>query len=247
MSFRIGVAGIAVASIFLLAAGAVQAEEEEDGPWNGNVNLGLTNTTGTVDSLAFSAGADAERKWEKDSIAIALRAAFGRAGGETNIDQQSGELQWRRTIHERFFWHSKFRAERDDIQQIDTRLQVNTGPGYRIWEASDDQYLDLEAGAGYRREFFSGGADDRDAADARAGFEHRNVLFDKVDLKHVGEFLLPINETDAWLARTEISFGLPIAAGWGFRTAFELSYLNKPAAGNEELNTKLTTGIQYDF
>jgi len=242
-----GVAAVLVAVIATGTAWAEDTEAEEKKAWSGNVTLGLTNTTGNQDALALAAGADGERKWEHDRVGLKLRANFGRTEGENQIDNQSLALRWNHDITHRFFVVSNAEVARDEIQQIEVRFLANVGPGYRVWEGEDDdRFFDVEAGAGYRRENFED-APDRDSADLRAAYEYRNELFESVDVTHTAEFLLPANETSDWLARTELVFALPIVYSWSFRTSFQLQYLNEPAPGNEELNTILTTGLQYDF
>lgn len=240
----------ALLAVGLLLSGGValaQDEPEEARSWSGAVNLGLTNTTGNSDALALASGADAKREWEKDTLGFKLRANFGRTDGSNDIDNQSLASSWHHSFTHRFFSVTNAEVARDKIQQIEVRFLANVGPGYRVWEGDgEDRYFDLETGAGYRREQFEN-APDRDSADLRAAYQYHDQYFESVDVEHTAEFLLPANETSEWLARTEVVFSLPIVFDWSFRTSFALQYLAEPAPGNEELNTLLTTGLQYKF
>ena len=129
--------GALAASLVLAAAQGAAADEEG---WSGEIAASLTAQTGTTDTVSGSVDAKGERTWEKDVASVRFSALYGttRRRGEATNDEVTQNAQallgdWKRTIHERFFWDSKSELSRDNIQDREVRAAVNTGPGYRFW------------------------------------------------------------------------------------------------------------------
>ncbi len=262
----------AVLSLILLSLPAYAEEGEGDKKkWTGSVNLGIALTTGTTDSYSGNAQASAERAWESDTLTFGLDAIYGRADGDYNANNQTATTKWRHNFTEQFYSHAGLELGRDSIQLIQWHLVTTAGPGWRAWQAGEKRYLDLEAGVGYWHEEFRTFIDedndpldpatglrnpdwepnstepDRDEAIVTASFEHANLIGDALEFKLGWEFLLPVTDTNAFVTRSELVGSVPLLAGWFFRTSFAIEYQNAPAEEAEEVNTTLTSGLEYRF
>ena len=265
------VLGLAVA-ICLVAAPAVA---EDDEGWSGEVSASLTAQTGTTDSVSGSVDAKAERSWEKDVASIRFSALYGTtrnrgtpadAPTKDEVTQNSQGLfgDWKRTIHERFFWDTKSELSRDNIQDRELRGAVNTGPGYRVWQNDErpkKKHFDLSAGLGYRYELYDGNTnvfnadstpnntgDEDHFVDVVASFEYKNLLIeDKLEFTHVGTAKMPANAPDQFILSTEVILGVPITEAWSFRASFFAEYINSQPDFINNTTTRTTFGLGYKF
>jgi hypothetical protein len=249
--------------LVLLTSGSGAEEAEKKTGWTGDVNLSLSNQTGTNDVLLAEGEINLARDWEKDKLAAQFVGAYGetrdrekdpatKSKTKTNQNRQRLQLTHRRDLMERFFWKSATEGARDSVNDINFIYRIGSGPGYRFWQAEEsaDEFLDLFLTPGYRFVTFRDSTDEdtQNLADIVAGFEYKNSVFEgRLDIGHTGEFFFPVNDTQAWIARTGIVFGVPITAAWSMRTSFNVLYQNTTPARVNKLTTQLSAGISYKF
>jgi hypothetical protein len=249
---------------------AQDAEKEKDAVWSGEAILSIAAQSGTIDTFAGAIDAKAERNWNKiDLVAVRFTGVYGTSrerndGSRTSTDtiQNAQELsaRWKHTIHKRFFWLTPTAVARDSVQELEVRYTIATGPGYRVWMPEDNpkkRHFDLSAGPGYRYENWDGNTgstpDDNGSTDHYGdmvvGFEYKNLFFDqKVEYSHTGSARMPVNDTNAFILRSELIFDVPLTAGWTFRTGFVVEFVNDP--GTDEITnttTRTTVGFGYKF
>jgi putative salt-induced outer membrane protein YdiY len=250
------------AATVLLATAPVYAEE--DG-WTGGVGASLTAQTGTTDSFVGSIDASGERSWAKDEVGLRFNATFGQTrkigdDGGDKVTQNSQALlgNWKRTIHDRFFWGSNSELSRDSVQNREVRVALSTGPGFRLWtgEAESKQYFDVSGGLGYRYELYNvtSGRPDRDNydpdnfADIVGNFEYKNMLLeDSIEFTHIGSVKMPANDVEAFLISTEVIFGVPLTATWSLRASFLAEYQNTVPDKTNQMTTRTNLGLSYKF
>ena len=267
----IGAAAIACCLV-LLSADAGRAEEDAEG-WTGELATSFNAQTGTVDTLAGEIDAKTERDWEKDVVTLRLNAAYGQSrdrGDDPSEDVTTQNSQgifadYRHLFSDRFLWQANTETSRDPTQDREVRFRLATGPGYRFWEGGKPkkQFFETGVGLGYRYELFDGntgpnretfvfdGQDngfDSQFADAIASFEYRNLLFDgAMEFTHTGSISMPVNDTNAYLGRTEVIIGIPLTPAWSFRTAFLFEYNNNAPDDQNKALTRTTVGLGYKF
>ena len=235
--------------------------------WAGGVTASVTAQTGTVDTFAGAIDAVGEQTFDKDWVRGRFTGVYG-TSRQRNQDKNDTLIQdaqglfgdWKRTLHERLFWQSGTELSRNSIQDREVRAAVATGPGYRFWEGADPklEHFDANVGIGYRYELYDidtvPGAPDRGQldsdhfADAAAGFEYKNGLFDdKIEFTHTGSARMPMNDPSAYVLITEVIFGIPLTPAWSFRTAYYVEYNHVQPDEVNNLTTRATVGLGYTF
>ncbi len=252
----------------VLITGVSSAEDEKKQErWSGELALAINAQSGSTDTFAGSLDATTERTWnEKDLLRFRFNGVYGTTrsrgnsqGTQTIQNSQALFGNWKHRIHNRFFWATGTEASRDNTQDLEVRLALATGPGYRLWQGEDGpkEYFDISAGPGYRYEIYDGNTggtpgengDTSHFADLVAAAEYKNLLFgDKIEYSHTLSARMPANETSAYILRTELILGVPLTAGWSFRTSFMAEYVASP--GSDEVNnttTRTAVGLGYKF
>jgi hypothetical protein len=249
---------------------AQDAEKEKDAVWSGEAILSIAAQSGTIDTFAGAIDTKAERTWNKiDLVAVRFTGVYGtsrerndgsRTSTETIQNAQTLSARWKHTIHERLFWLTPTAVARDSVQELEVRYTIATGPGYRLWMPEDKpakRHFDLSAGPGYRYESWDGNTGSTPAdngstdhfGDMVVGFEYKNLFFDeKVEYSHTGSARMPVNDTNAFILRSELIFDVPLTAGWTFRTGFLVEFVNDPGADEiTNTTTRTTVGFGYKF
>lgn len=266
-------AGLALA-VALLASTPSAAHDEPAAPvnegWAGGISASITAQTGQVDTFAGSIDAVGEQTFDKDWIRGRFSGVYGTSRDRGEEDPNDKVIQdaqglfgdWKRTIHERFFWQSGSEISRNSVQDREVRAALLTGPGYRFWQGADAplEHFDTNIGFGYRYELYDpdniagvdplgeGKIDHDHFADLGLGFEYKNGLFqDAVQFTHVGTARMPVNDPEAYVLITEVIFGIPLTPAWSFRTSYYVEYNGIQPARVNNLTTRATVGLGYTF
>lgn len=263
------------ALVFVVAIASPSAAHDEpaapvnDG-WIGGISASVTAQTGSINSFAGAIDASAEQTFGQDWLKGRFNGVYGitRQRNQNQNDQLVQDAQglfgdWKRTLHERFFWQTGAEVSRDSIQDRMARAALATGPGYRVWQGDDValHHFDVRTGVGYRFELYDpdnlgndgavgqqGHVDLDHFADLLAGFEYRNQLIeDRIDFTHTGLIRMPANDPSAYVVSTELIFGIPLTPQWSFRTGFFLEYVAIQPDEINNLTTRTTVGLGYTF
>ncbi len=263
---------VAFGGLWLSMLAGVAQGQEADG-WTGGINVGVTAQSGTTDTFSGSIDANADRAWAKDEVSVRFSGVYGTSrtrdkdGTETIQNAQALFGDWKHLFSDRFFWDTGSELSRDNTQDRELRVRVNTGPGYRFWkgdawgeDAANSDHFDISAGVGYRYEIYDGNTNggtgtgvaengDKDHfADLVAGFDYANLMFDgRIEFTHTGSAFVPANDFEAYLLRTEIIFGVPLSEAWSFRTGVLVEYFNDAPDDTNKLTTRTTVGLGYKF
>ena len=265
-----GIAAAATIAAALFAAAPSVAHDEPEAPvnegWKGGISASITAQTGTVDTFAGTIDGVAEQSFDQDWLRGRFNGVYGTsrdrrgAGSKDDVIQDAQGLfgDWKRTIHERFFWQSGTELSRDSVQDRMVRTSLNTGPGYRFWEGANAalEHFDTNVGFGYRYELYelntvAGDNDKYDNdhfADLGLGFEYKNGLFrDAVQFTHTGTARMPVNDPAAYVLITEVIFGIPLTPAWSFRTSYYIEYNGVQPDEVNNLTTRAAVGLGYTF
>lgn len=270
-----GLAGAGLALWLSISVATPSAAHDEPAPvnegWAGGVSASITAQTGQVDTFAGSVDAVGEQTFGKDWLRGRFNGVFGTSrdrsedtGGNDKVMQDAQGLfgDWKRSIHERFFWQSGTELSRNSVQDREVRAAAVTGPGYRFWEGEqvDLEHFDANLGLGYRYEFYNpdndggaglvgeGNVDQDHFADVALGFEYKNGLFgDAVEFSHTGTARMPVNAPEAYVLITEVIFGIPLTPAWSFRTSYYVEYNGVQPDEVNNLTTRATVGLGYTF
>jgi hypothetical protein len=244
--FVAGIGALAVV-VFSPPAGAQDADPPDDPPklWEARIALGGSLRSGDENRYSGNADGMLERKFDVDTLTWTAFGNYGKTGGERDVEDFGTQLDWRHDFTERFFWLSSASADHDAVQDRNLRFQASSGPGYRIWEASEKEFFDIFSGVGYRHERFRGDEPNNDLIDLKAGYEYQDMIGEVLEIVHKSEVFAPVNEIENFLAQSELTLSVPLVGGLHFRNNARYEYVNDPADDKENSNFWLTIGLEY--
>ena len=259
---------IALSTGFSSAGFAEDPSDTSQAAWTGKIALGGSLSAGTTDTLGVNVSIGGERNWGPNLVRLGFDAQYGKTNKKhsasvTDSNRQVLTEYFRRTISDDFYLYNENEQARDRVQNINLRLLSSVGPGYRVWENEDGGVLDIEAGVGYRYEDY-GRSDDPSPgplpggdgiavrAKSRNDVTGRAALFYKrkiglADLGQTAEFLLPFNDTGAWLARAETKLSLPVLESWSFENTLGLEFANAPPVDTDKFELDYVISLVYAF
>lgn len=149
-------------------SGPATEGKKVDGPWVGNLGLGLAFITGNSQTLTLTGQATADRKWDVWSLGLRLNGAYGLTNPTANVAGSTSQTTARRmsgTIRgDRSFggFASLFAlagAELDHVKNIESRTVGEVGTGLTFFNRKEEALerlflrLDLAARAGYETRY----------------------------------------------------------------------------------------------
>lgn len=226
---------------------------EADEGLSGSISGAVDWRTGNVDRLSLSL-APVARYRRGDNLFIALASGeFFRTEG-INFDQRIFEhLRYRRTLTDWVLGEAFVQHEFNDRRRLQLRAVAGAGPRGQLL---DRDRVRLGVGVAYMFEYER--LDDGDPALIDAGDTHAN--------HRISSYLTGSYEADDRLLLVGTVYGQPrmddlgdikalvesqivlkLSTHLSFTTSFSLSYDSEPPDTVESLDTRLQSGITYDF
>jgi hypothetical protein len=135
----------------------VQIQELGSSRWrrfSGSAELGYTFTKAS-DLMQFNFSGDVLYRTEKYSAQLAYSSTFGRSEGETDADRRLMTIAGTRQFSGKWLAYSQVGFEHNLELQLDRRLSLLAGPGYRIVHSNRSQVTAVAA-ASFSRENYMG-------------------------------------------------------------------------------------------
>lgn len=217
----------------------------EGSPWSQSLSFGLNIAKGNTESTQFSGEYNGKRSYTNASLALKANGAFGEENNTKNTDNYSAEAKYRKEIKDHYFWYLNSSYESDNIANLDSRIFVGPGLGYRLYE-SEKTTFDFEAGLGYNREKYDNiPADDSAAYQFSETLEH--ALSSTSKLWHNATITGPTDEGDNYVIKAELGVQSKLSGNLNLKSVLRDTYTNDPVAGNKKNDITLSTFLVYSF
>ena len=214
--------------------------------WTGTIALGLTLTRGNAHTLLANGSAHAVASWDHSNNELILdgNAAYGTAQGEETAESADANVQYNRTLTQRFFAGLKLDAFHDGIADIHYRLTVAPLVGYYAIKTTNT-LLGFEVGPGYINER----QDDETQGYAilRLGERFEYKISKTARVWQTIEYMPQINEFDNYLVNFELGAEANLTKAITLRAVLQDYYNNIPAPNFQRNDIRLVTGLGYKF
>lgn len=144
----------AVPLLALFSAPALMAQEnaaqESTKNWEGELELGVLMTTGNTEETNLKGLLDFTQHLEDWRNNYQLEALYSETEDTATAERYRGSLQADYKLAGSQFWFIRGSYADDRFSGYDFQSSATTGYGNRVWQRSEDSFLDLSAGLGYR-------------------------------------------------------------------------------------------------
>lgn len=218
---------------------------EPPGSWDGNFVLGGNIKNGNTDSVNFSLAFGARREWEHDRFSF--RALYNYEENDKVITARDtfGSMKFDHFFTGNIYSALSMEVLRDEFRDINLRLILGLGLGYRIWN-DDVKTLELEAGIAYSSVDKDIGMDNDQMA-GRIGTNISYKIFENIIFRDFLLFYPSLENLSEYALRNEAHIISELGAGWALRLSHIFETTTPVAPGVENTDTRLIFGIQYAF
>ncbi len=218
--------------------------------WSGSLSLGTQLKRGNTDSSDVRFDATALRKVPREELALRFYADYGETDGETDTNEIFGEVKLKVFQTERFYLFGLTSMEYDEMENLDLRAQVFSGPGYIFIDRERTNLLG-EIGAGLMGEFFDeADGDDGETLEAslRLNAEWRQKLFGNAEFFQGLTIYPSLGNFGDYRLRSETTLSTPLSKQWAIKLSLVDDYDSDPEGEDVKNNDlKCISSIQYKY
>jgi putative salt-induced outer membrane protein YdiY len=214
--------------------------------WSGNVNFGLTLTSGNSDSLSLGVSAAANRKMEKSLLETSGQLLYGQTDGDESTNR--GELLARYSYFHspKFFSYGEGGLYYDEFRNIDVGLRLAAGVGRKFID-DEKTKLNGRVGLAYTWEDHGMDADDEDYVALTAGGDYSRILNENVSVTFKLSVDQDLSEGENWILTAEAALKSKLSEQISLIVSATDRYDNDPPPGVKENDFTLMTAIGVAF
>jgi putative salt-induced outer membrane protein YdiY len=207
--------------------------------------MGLTVTSGNVDSVLTTGKLSSERKSRHNDLILGADGAYGEVSGIQSVNSVHGSAQNNYTfIDDTWYGYGREDALHDAINNVEYRVTSSLGAGYYFIK-NKTTTLSGEAGPSFRTEKLDDETHNYPTARIAQNFERK--IDDHARVWENVEFLPPITFPDAFLINAEVGVETPLTKTLSLQTYLQDNYANVPAPGFKPNDLKLVSGLTMKF
>ena len=214
--------------------------------WSGNINFGLTVTSGNSDSLSLGVSAAANRKQEKHLLELAGQLLYGQTDGDDTTNR--GEIMGRFSYFhsKKLFSYGEASLYYDEFRDIDVGTRLAAGVG-RKFINDEKTKLNGRIGLAYTWEDHGMDASDEDYVALTAGGDYSRILNENVSITCKLSVDQDLSESENWIANAEVALTSKLSKQVSLIVSATDRYDNDPPPGIEENDFTLMMALGFAF
>lgn len=233
---------------------------KDDGLWRGALSASLAVASGNTQSTNFNIGADGVKATKDDKLSVFLTSLYGTrkvdGATERTANRTRGGLRYDYNLSDRTFVFGLAEAEQDKIANLDSRILVGAGFGYKIIKEKDTTF-DIFGGVSYKQDRNTVTSvieipppartvttrESSNATELVLGEESSHKLSDTTSFKQKLTVYPNVSDSGKYRAQFDAGFVTAIASGINFQVTLSNRYNSDVPAGVKKNDTLLLTGI----
>lgn len=225
------------------AAAAETALKEAGTGWNWVATLGASYLRGNADTTLIRSGLHALKNDDNRETGLGFSLGYSEVDSATTANRYDAYAFHNRDLSPRWYLGARTNYQRDQIAGLDYRIDVGPHLGYRIIDTEKTE-LRVEGGLSYtleeqgrRDEFVS----------FRFGQFLKHQLTDRTDLVQSIEYLSGLDDFSNWNGTATLGIESAVTDRLKWSNEIVYDYDNVPAAGFEEADLSIISGVKWGF
>jgi len=215
--------------------------------WSSEVSLSIDGASGNTDEFGATPEVSALRETDFDRLTLGLRGRFASQDGSQTENEVIGTVGLERDFSDRWFAFGALRLERDELEDLDLRANLDFGAGYFLIREEGHEFKP-RAGLGVQSESFDDGSTSENVVGV-AGWDYRYDLGSRWRFTHTLDYR-PTLSDPAGAYRLDSAAALVSRLDdddWGLRLQLRNEFNADPEPGIDELDTVYSVGLQRVF
>jgi len=214
------------------------------GGWDSSLDLGLTMTQGNSETTLLTTNLNLSKSEANDEYLAGLGYTFGEDSGNVSADELTGFFSWNRLVSETQYAGFRLEGRRDDIAKVDYRIQATALYGIYLIK-NDTTTFSIEGGPGYTTQSLD--SVDSDSAHFYVGQKASHKLTENTNLTQSIAAYAQLEDFDNHNINFTFGIETRMSEAMSLKILVENKYESEPAAGAENNDLKLVSGISYKF
>ena len=223
------------------------AEQRPTASWSRDVSVAVSGASGNTDQVTSLARVSALRESDGERLRLALQGRFGSQDGSQTENEVIGSVGLERDFSDRWFMLGGVRLERDELEDLDLRANVDFGVGYFVIREEHHEFKPRVA-IGFQYESFEDDGTNEDIVGV-LGWDYRYDMNSRWRFTHVLDYRPTFSDpTSEYRIDSEAALITMLNDGrWGLRFLLSNRYNADPAPGVDKLDTVYAVGLQRSF
>jgi putative salt-induced outer membrane protein YdiY/small nuclear ribonucleoprotein (snRNP)-like protein len=217
--------------------------------WGGVVDTGLAIARGNTETLTYNLSAKAARTTARDKISVYGLSLYSRNSvmgtAVTTASLVNGGTRYDFNISDRYFAFGQLDLLHDRFQQLDLRVAPAGGVGIHAIKTPNTT-LDLSAGGGLNKEFFTSGLS-RTSGEVLLGEAYSRKFSEVTTLNQSLQFFPNLTDTGEFRSVFNLGLVTQLTKLLSWQVTFTNLYLSNPPVGVKTTDAILTTGLRFTF
>jgi putative salt-induced outer membrane protein YdiY len=213
--------------------------------WDSSLGLGFTLTRGNSDTLLATASIQTHRKTLADELSLGADGAYGENDSVQNVNSAHGFSQYNHLFSERFFGYLRADALHDEIADLQYRITLSPGVGYYFLRQTNTS-LAGEFGPAMVFEKLGDRDDNYVTLRMAERFEHKFTENNARVWESV-ECLPQINDFNNFVVNAEVGLEAAVYKKISLQIYAQDNFVNQPAAGRQQNDLRIVSGLKYKF
>ena len=228
----------------MLALKNSQADEAEI-KYSGNIDIGLSKTSGNEDDEDYHASLMLQARTLKNRYTLEAAKTIEKNDGDKTQDETYGSLQYDRFINEKWYAFASASFEEDLEEQLNLRSTYSLGSGYQFFE-EDDLTLKTELGFAYVDEDFDED-DDNNYAGGRWAIDYEHAWLQWLGFFHSQQGFFSMENINDMNIRSSTGFKFPLNDFINAKLEANVDWNRSPAEGATGTDKEYIFTLGYKF
>ena len=213
--------------------------------WESSVGFGFTLTHGNSDTLLATGSIQTHKKTLADEISLGADGAYGENNSVQNVNSAHGFSQYNHLFSEKLFGYLRADALHDEIADLQYRITLSPGVGYYFLRQTNTSFAG-ELGPAMVFERLGGQDNNYVTTRVAERFEHK-FTGNNARVWQTAEILPQINKFNNFVVNAELGLEATVSKKVSLQAYAQDNYLNEPAAGRQQNDLRIISGLKYKF
>ncbi len=220
--------------------------------WTGKLFAGVNVQTGNTKTQDVDLDVKAIRETKGDRVILDARYEEERSedsiSGDLTTDKRYYTLggHYDYFISERVYLYGDGRTEKETTANLDQRIKLGVGSGYRWVETSRTRF-EVEGGLSWVSEAFTNNSADESYTALRAATRLTHDLTSDIDFFNDAEWLASLQNSEDQLFSMDTGLAYQINGHLSLEAKFHYDWDKSPSEGNKKEDSRYVFGVSWGF